>query len=678
MSEKLPFEAPVVQMKVEFWHDLEQKKLTVFKLSTDPVEISYHYTSCKAKGRSQKFEVRKVARGNDGETAPSDVCVPGLLLNANTIEEFRDQTEASNRQRLISDAGAALWKAIASRSWKEDPSVLCPLRILSFADLKKHEFHYMVAMPALGTKPPLTSTPARPVTAVFDASKVEALRMVCAHAREPGRYALQIPAHTSCFVVRRCGEVFEPAPVTTLSKDDKERLEDGTAMLVVVDPAGGAAAGWPLRTLVLAAGLDVGAKAVHCLLLREGTTIDHSLVLRVDMPDLPPLPPPGEETPEMPAALSATGWLRFPGKQAGEAQTVDLSAMMDDKKLAQSSAHLNLSLMKWRMAPDLDLEGLASTKCLLVGSGTLGCNVARNLMMWGVHDITFIDRGRVSFSNPVRQSLFCHEDALRGGRNKAEAAADACHRIFPLSEAKHVDLSVPMPGHPVGQAAEPEVRRTCERLRDLVRAADVVFLLTDSRESRWLPTLLAAAERKKVVNAALGFDSYLVMRHGLPSEGAAAEAERPGCYFCSDVTAPSDSLSDRTLDQQCTVTRAGGSAIAGALAVELMVSMLSHKQGAFAPAPGKEGDTGTLGTVPHQIRGRLFGFDQMLLQGSHFPQCVACGEAVLRQYEQRGIEFLLDAFNRDGLLEEVSGLKQLQAAAEEKIAECEDWDDDEN
>lgn len=39
--------------------------------------------------------------------------------------------------------------------------------------------------------------------------------------------------------------------------------------------------------------------------------------------------------------------------------------------------------MKWRIAPDLDLEKIKNTKCLLLGAGTLGGYVARNLLVCG-------------------------------------------------------------------------------------------------------------------------------------------------------------------------------------------------------------------------------------------------------------------------------------------------------
>lgn len=64
--------------------------------------------------------------------------------------------------------------------------------------------------------------------------------------------------------------------------------------------------------------------------------------------------------------------------------------------------------------------------------------------------------------------------------------------------------------------------------------------------------MLGAAKNKIVINAALGFDTYLVMRHGagpaleggergVKQEGAGdVEKARLGCYFCNDVVAPSD------------------------------------------------------------------------------------------------------------------------------------------
>jgi ubiquitin-like modifier-activating enzyme ATG7 len=54
----------------------------------------------------------------------------------------------------------------------------------------------------------------------------------------------------------------------------------------------------------------------------------------------------------------------------------DLSAMLDSSRLFAQASRLNLSLMKWRQWPDLDLEKITGTKCLLLGAGTLGCAVS--------------------------------------------------------------------------------------------------------------------------------------------------------------------------------------------------------------------------------------------------------------------------------------------------------------
>lgn len=50
-------------------------------------------------------------------------------------------------------------------------------------------------------------------------------------------------------------------------------------------------------------------------------------------------------------------------------------------RLADQAVDLNLKLIKWRIAPELDLEKIKSTSCLLLGAGTLGSYVARNLMV---------------------------------------------------------------------------------------------------------------------------------------------------------------------------------------------------------------------------------------------------------------------------------------------------------
>jgi ubiquitin-like modifier-activating enzyme ATG7 len=236
-----------------------------------------------------------------------------------------------------------------------------------------------------------------------------------------------------------------------------------------------------------------------------------------------------------------------------------------------------------------------------------------------------------------------------------------------------------------------------EQLTQLVDCHDVIFLLTDTRESRWLPTLLAAAAGKVAITAALGFDNFVVMRHGLPMECAATTADAAaagsssgaaasvhaqlGCYFCNDVVAPLNSTMDRTLDQQCTVARPGLAPIAGALAVELMAAVLQHPLRGHAPAPtaaaGSSGGLdGALGPVPHMIRGQMFGFGQTCMVGQAFSQCTACSPVVLQQYRSHGWGFVQQVLSQPSLLEELTGLAELHRQAAAMAPTDSDDDDD--
>lgn len=49
-----------------------------------------------------------------------------------------------------------------------------------------------------------------------------------------------------------------------------------------------------------------------------------------------------------------------------------------------------------------------------------------------------------------------------------------------------------MPGHSVGDSLLKETKKNVDAITELISNHDVIFLLMDSRESRWLPTVLAA------------------------------------------------------------------------------------------------------------------------------------------------------------------------------------------
>jgi ubiquitin-like modifier-activating enzyme ATG7 len=471
----------------------------------------------------------------------------------------------------------------------------------------------------------------------------------------------------------------------------------------------------------------------------RGSAFAHRL-LRVRFPD-----PSDLASLSVESVPQSFGWEKNTrGKLAP--RMIDTGATQDPLTLADNSADFNLKLMKWRMLPDLALERVKETKCLLFGGGTLGCNVARMLQSWGVRKITIVDNGAVSFSNPTRQSLFNFEDCYdsfadgeqmktgqseppmvsvsgkanisvprnaEGAKMKAPAAAAALRAIYPGTESEGLILTIPMPGHALARGEVEEARRSAAKIDELVQSHDLVFVLTDSRESRWFPTLVSAARNKLCLNAALGFDTFIVIRHGAVSDdsdgvgdgtdsdgvdGTGVDPGPPhlGCYFCNDVVAPQNSIRDRTLDQQCTVTRPGLSMAASALAVEIAVSILHHPLRQCAPAtimPGdfseRDGNTPdrsrtTLGTIPHSIRGFFSNFQQLSIPSAPFGCCPGCSPNVKRAYlehsdsDERFEKFVRRVCDEPHYLEAVSGITAMKRQLDEEVdhwAVCSDGDD---
>ena len=132
-----------------------------------------------------------------------------------------------------------------------------------------------------------------------------------------------------------------------------------------------------------------------------------------------------------------------------------------------------------------------------------------------------------------------------------------------------------------------------------------------------------------MINAALGFDSYLVPSSStLAATRAAAttgdgSSSEMGCYFCSDIVAAQNSQKDRTLDEQCTVTRPGLSNIASALCGELMVAIFQRHAADIEEEDddgGSESHTDIqyrIDVIPHQIRGNVLVFEHILLEVSY-------------------------------------------------------------
>lgn len=683
MSE-LKFSAFTSQIELPFYSALFSSKLDLDKLDDSARFVLGTYESSPLATPEESTRMQILGNALTSNAIGLGQCrAEGMIKNVNTMEDFK----STDKGAMLQTAGRQIWDAIKDGTIYSIPSLLSAFTILSFADLKKYRFTYWFAFPALHSDPQWKKTaPISKLTPKESESLVEKVG-TWRYGVDNRQYGFFLVKRTRGGEDSRSKNSFDSSAedlgfrweVGALRDFDDgffEGVAEEDRFVSFVDSSSYTEhPSWPLRNLLVLVRQRFHFTKINILCYRDTQARRHearSIILPLAMDSVPEM-----ETTQMP---KVTGWERnATGKL--QARQANLAEYMDPTKLADQAVDLNLKLMKWRISPNLDLDTIRNTSCLLLGAGTLGSYVSRNLMGWGVRKITFVDYGSVSFSNPVRQPLFEFKDCLEGGAPKAAKAAEALKAINPGVESEGHALSVPMLGHPITDEAK--TKEEFAKLKDLVDSHDVVFLLMDSRESRWLPTVMGKAAGKIVMNAALGFDTYVVMRHGAtPKDGS---EKTLGCYFCNDVVVATDSQKDLTLDQQCTVTRPGVAAIASALLVELLASVLQHPEGHHAAAPKPAVDSSSydrdpqdhpLGLVPHQIRGFLSTFQNMMIRGESYPCCSACSKPVLEAYQKDGWGFVKKALEEKDYVAELSGLAEVQRRAEAMAAEV-DFSDEE-
>jgi len=589
-----------------FWHSLSKHKLNNMMLDEKEFDVQAYFQAGRSEGvRSYAFlnedSFKSIEKRGIGHYLNKIGEFPMTIYLTNTKNGFTEL----DRNSIILSLKNKIITSIKTREWLTNPNLLYSSAFTVFGDLKKWQYTYVFAFPS----------PQLPQIRIINEDFNVPLEL------------LEQPLSNWIMVLNNDGsfsELFESSADSTF---------------VICEPACSQDLGWVSKVLLMAIATTFNTQTIKVLRLNYKPaflTLSFSEKYDID-------------------AIPFTGW-HLNNKKP---YFIDLSTTMDPMSLFTSASSLNLRLMKWRMAPKLDVDIMKTQKVLLIGCGTLGCNVARGLLGWGVRKFVLVDYGRVSFSNPPRQPLFAFEDCLNGGKKKAEAAAAELKRVCPDVQVDVHEMSIPMPGHAYASSSYPDIQNTVEKLNDLIKSSDATFLLTDTRESRWLPTLLSAANESLCISIALGFDTFSVVRSG---------PRHTGCYFCNDIIAPTDTMTDRTLDMQCTVTRPGIAMLASSIGVELYVSVMQTPSRKFCSAD----EESVLGTVPHQMRGFLHSWQVLPMTGEPFKCCVACSNPIIDAWKNDGWNFMVKALTQNGYLEELSGINQLKS--EMVDVECE-WEE---
>ena len=156
MGEVLKFEPFSSAGEVSFWKELAHRKINVWKLSDEPREIRGYYGAPTRSNIPARFSVSSESFVDTDKASErpvqsqhaGDASAPGLLHNKNTKEDFI----SADKNALLQQTALQIWADIESGAALQNPALLARFALLTFADLKKHNFVYWFCFPALVPK----------------------------------------------------------------------------------------------------------------------------------------------------------------------------------------------------------------------------------------------------------------------------------------------------------------------------------------------------------------------------------------------------------------------------------------------------------------------------------------------------------------------------------------------
>lgn len=264
---------------------------------------------------------------------------------------------------------------------------------------------------------------------------------------------------------------------------------------------------------------------------------------------------------------------------------------------------------------NFDMEIITKTKCLIIGTGTLCCNAIRNMISWGITNITVVGDETVSRIDIIKQNIYLLDDL---GKNKAKAIEKNLKKLYGKINITGIDIRIPEPDD--REENMDVLQNTLEQIDQLFRDNHVILLLTETIESKWLPTVLATAYNMPCFTALTGFEKFLVMRHGRSLKDECQMA----CCFCND---PDD------IEDKSRTSRPGVETIASSWLVELLVSFL-------ASCKNKTDSLTKLVKLPQNIYGDVSVMDTTHNKSPASPNCIACSPEIMKHFKSNSIKFI--------------------------------------